>query len=69
MAKMIQISVTRRCDRACAPVVAFDGLGEFVDGPLFADAAEHGLQLVLVEALQRSQRKHLCEARPAIHRI
>lgn len=55
----------RAARRRVAPVVAFDALRQLVDGPLLAHAAQHGLQLILVEALQRRQRKHLRKPLPA----
>ena len=46
-------------------MVALDALGQLLHSPLLAHSAQHGLQLILVEGLQRLNREHIIEALPA----
>ena len=47
------------------PMVEFQRICEHVHGPFLPLAAQHGLQLVFVEALERVQRQGLAKAVPA----
>ena len=52
-------------DASNIPMVEFERVCEHLHGPLLPLAAQHGLQLVLMEALERVQRKGLAKAVPA----
>ncbi len=45
-------------------MVEFQGICEQVHSPLLPLPAQHGLQLLLIEAAQGVQRQHLLEASP-----
>ena len=51
--------------KGSAPVVKLDDVGQLVHRPVLAGAAQHGLQLVLIEALERLKGKNIVEALPA----
>ena len=55
-------------DRA-SPMVALDTLCQLLHSPLLTHPAQHGLQLILMEGLQRLNGEHIIEALPAsLHR-
>ena len=51
-------------DRA-SPMVALDTLCQLLHSPLLTHPAQHGLQLILMEGLQRLNGEHIIEALPA----
>ena len=52
-------------DITSAPMVKLNDVSQQVHGPVLARAAQHGLQLLFVEALERLQGEDIVEALPA----
>ena len=50
-----------------SPMVALNALCQLLHCPLLTDSAKHGLQLVLMEGVQRLHREDIIEPLPAFH--
>jgi hypothetical protein len=46
-------------------MIKFQGISEQIHAPFLPLAAQHGFQLIFVEAAQGGKREHLLEAAPA----